>query len=146
MPDKCLVMNDAGELPDCTWDGQHWSADYPGAAESGVPSAFGAFFVLAVLVGIGVTVWRVSLARDLARRSGMSPGQATAVTLLEDDGLEATYLAANLRGSTAPTPAQPVAPGRTAHERLVELEGLRRDGLLTDTEYQARRQAIVDSL
>lgn len=153
MPHKCLVMNKAGELPDCVWDGQHWTAEYPGASGGVGRGGFAALFVLALLVGGGVMVWRVSLARNLARQSGMSTGQATAVTLLGDEGLEATYLAANLRGPAAPAPqvgpAPQVAPAlaaRTTSDRLRELQQLRTDGLVTETEYQARRQVIVDSL
>jgi hypothetical protein len=55
-------------------------------------------FVLAAVAGVGLTIWRVSLARDLARESGMDPDRATAVTLLSDDGLDATYLASSRRG------------------------------------------------
>jgi hypothetical protein len=116
--------------------------------DSGDFGGFGILVVLVVLVGVGITVYKVAMARDMARKSGMDPDQATAMTLLSDDGLDATYLASNLRRpTTQPTDqsaAEPVA--RTAAERLTELEGLREQGLVTREEYDARRTAILDSL
>jgi hypothetical protein len=98
--------------------------------------------VVVGLVGLGLTAWRVSTARDLARKAGMDPDQATAITLLGGDGLDATYVATSLR-----RPAQPPAPpARTVEERLLELQGLKDQGLVTDEEFQARRAAVLDSL
>lgn len=116
-----------------------------GFSNPGPPPAFIAMFVIVVIGGVATTIWRVSLARQMARRSGMDPGEATAVTLLSDDGLDAAYLASNLRPSTTAEPSAP-APGRSAQERLRELEQLRDEGLITTGEYEARRKAIVDSI
>ena len=84
---------------------------------SGIPGWFVAWGVFVVVVGVGVTIWRVSTAQKLAKRSGMDPGLATQMTLLSDDGLDATYLAASLRGQvthpTEPAPRQPLR-GRRA--------------------------------
>ena len=63
----------------------------------GIPGAFGGLFVLFIVIGIATTVWRVSAARSMARRAGMDPDDATAATLLTQNGLDATYIAANLR-------------------------------------------------
>ncbi len=115
----------------------------------GVPGWFVAWGVFVVVVGIVVTVWRVSTAQRLAKRSGMDPGLATQMALLSDDGLDATYLAANLRGQGTPTPtdpATPVAPRATTAERLEELLALRERGLVTQAEYDERRKAIIDSV
>jgi hypothetical protein len=56
-------------------------------------------------------------------------------------------------GSTYPPPSAPPtgtptppAAGRSARERLRELEDLRRDGLLTDSEYSAQRAAIISQV
>ncbi len=78
----------------------------------------------------------------------MSQGDATAMALLTDDGLESTYLASNLRGQTVPQAAEPsAAPARaSASERLAELQQLRDQGLVTDDEYAAARQKILDDL
>jgi hypothetical protein len=108
----------------------------------GIPGWFGAFFALAVLIGIGTTIWKVTTAQKLAKRSGMDPGLATQVTLLGDDGLDATYLAANLRGQTQPT--TPPAPDTAS--RLAELKNLLDQGLVTQQEYDERRKAIIDSV
>ncbi len=116
-----------------------------GFPDPGMPPGFAALFVIVVLGGIGTTLWRVSLARQMARDSGMDPDQATAVTLLSDDGLDATYLASNLRNAPAGEPSAP-SPARSAQERLRELEQLRDEGLITTGEYEARRRAVVESL
>lgn len=144
-PPKCFRANAYGEPATCTWNGHNWSVDYPSAATGGgIPGGFVALFLLVLCVGIGITIWRVSTARQLARRSGMDQGQATAMALLEDDGLEATYLAANLRGPR-PQPETEPSP-RSTESRLRELQQLRDDGLVNEEEYQERRRAILDAL
>lgn len=115
---------------------------------SDVPPGFAAFFVLVLLGALGATLWRVLLARQVARDAGMNPDRATAMTLLSDDGLDATYLAANLR-EQRPAPEGESLPApvvRGAEERLRELARLRDEGLVTQEEYDARRTAILDSL
>jgi len=118
--------------------------------DSGDFGGFGILVVLVVLAGIGITIYKVAMARDMARKSGMDPDQATAMTLLSDDGLDATYLASNLRSTPGPA-ADPQAGGgaplaRTTAERLTELAQLRDQGLVTQAEYDERRAAILDSL
>ena len=78
----------------------------------------------------------------------MDPGDATAMTLLTDDGFEATYLAANLRqpGGAPGQPDTEGTPGRSPAERLRELDSLRDEGLVTEEEYAAARRAVLDGL
>jgi hypothetical protein len=109
----------------------------------GAPGWFIAWAVLVVIVGIAGVVWRVTTAQKIARRSGMDTGLATQMSLLTDDGLDATYLAANLRG-TQDTPDP--APGRTTADRLEELKGLLDRGLVTQTEYDEHRKALIESV
>ncbi len=144
-PARCFRANANGELPTCRWDGTGWTRSFDsGGTGSSVPGGFVALAVLALLAGIAVTVWRVSTARQLARDAGLDTGQATAMTLLEDNGLEATYLAANLRDRQPRLPSGPVA--RSTEARLRELQELRNQGLVTSVEYDERRRAILDSL
>ena len=110
----------------------------------GIPAGFGVLFVLMLLGGGAITLWKISTARQMAQESGLDPDRATAMALLSDDGLDATYLAASLRSSPAADDG-PV-PTRTAGDRLRELESLRDEGLVTAAEYDARRQAILDAL
>lgn len=51
-------------------------------------------------------------------------------------------------GSTypPPVPAAAAADPRSARVRLAELEELRRDGILTDSEYRAQRAAIISQV
>ena len=148
-------MNDAGQPSSCTYvDGQwhrSWDDDGGGfgSGDPGVPGAFVALFLLALVASIGFTVWKVSTARRMARDAGMSEGDATAMTLLSDEGFEATYLASNLRGQTTPptTPSTTPQPGtRSTAERLRELQALLEQGLITQDEYAARRQALIDGV
>jgi hypothetical protein len=102
-----------------------------------------ALFPLFVVFVIGSIVVKVAIARSSARRAGMDPNEATAVTLLGENGLEATYLAASLRDESPPDSA-PGAPATA--DRLRDLEELRRQGLITDAEYAAKRTEILEDL
>jgi hypothetical protein len=117
------------------------------SSTAGFGGAFVAFAVFALIVGIAITVWKVSTAQKLAKQSGMDPGLATQMTLLTDDGLDATYLASSLRQQQQPAPAGTTpAPPPSVAGRLEELTGLLDQGLVTQAEYDERRQAIIDSL
>ncbi|KAA1418306.1 SHOCT domain-containing protein [Mumia zhuanghuii] len=108
----------------------------------------GVVLALALIAGVvvlGITAYKVSMARDIARRSGMDPDKAAAMTLLSDDGLDATYLAANLRDRD-PSDVQQAAPARTPRERLRDLTELKAQGLVSEDEYAQRRAAILDSI
>src|SRR3954447_19692294 len=112
---------------------------------SGIPGIFIFFVFVVLMVGIGSTVYRISTARSIARRNGMDEGEATAVALLNDNGLSAAYL----RGGMQPPPqsqlvprvpkAAPTEPARTPAERLQDLEDLHAAGKITDEEYGAAR-------
>lgn len=157
-PDRCFATNADGDMATCTWENGHWVRTFDGGGlgmgDSGSPSGFVALFVIFVLIGIGVTMWRVSVARQMASESGMDPDRAGLMTLMSPDGLDATYLASSLRerpgadSAPAPEPSPPPAPEatRTATERLAELQQLRDAGTITLQEYDERRKAIIDSI
>lgn len=148
-PGWCFRTNSQGDLPTCTFVDGQWHRSYDsdglGADGSGIPGAFVFLFVLVLIAGVAITVWQVTAARRMARASGMNEGDATAMTLLTDDGFEATYLAANLRGQTGPGTPAPATAASTA-DRLKQLGELRDQGLITSEEYDARRTAIIDSV
>lgn len=120
---------------------------------SGIPGTFIVLFVLVLAVGVAITVWKVTTARTLAQQAGMDPGLATQMTLLTENGFDATYLAASLHERTAegsrpeqaPDP-RPSPTGRPVAERLAELGSLRDQGLVTQAEYDERRRAIIDGV
>jgi hypothetical protein len=155
-PDWCLEPNAKGELPTCTYADGQWTQSFDGTtidgtlgAGGGAAGGFAILFVLVLLAALGTTVWKVSTARRMARDAGMNEGDATAMALLTDNGFEATYLASSLRprpseAASAPGPAP--EPPRAGADRLRELQGLLDEGLITQEEYAARRQAILDSL
>ncbi|TCJ22556.1 SHOCT domain-containing protein [Nocardioides jejuensis] len=136
-----------GQLPTYTsTDGDHWTVDCGSdMSAGGVPGFFVVGVLLVLILGVGGTIWRVSTARRMARDSGMNVGDATAMTLLDDDGLAATYLASNLRHDQ---PSAPAAEGSrpTAAQRLTELQQLLAQGLITQAEHDERRRAILDEL
>lgn len=152
-PAKCFQTDEFGTPATCTSDGSGgWIVSFEdgsgfGGADAGVPAGFGVLFFLVLVAAVAGTIWKVSTARRMARESGMNQGDATAMALLTDDGFEATYLASNLRGQTGPAPEAPPATARgSASERLAELQGLRDQGLVTEGEYAAARQKILDDL
>lgn len=138
-----------GEPPTCTDadDGfdASWSDD--AVTEDDGFGGFIALFVVVGLIGVGVTVWQVSTARTLAKKSGMDPNLATKMALLTENGLDATYLAANLRSQTDSSAAQTPAPTTaTASQRLTELKGLLDADLITQAEFEERRTVIIAGL
>jgi hypothetical protein len=151
-PPKCFVPDQYDNLPECTQTANgHWTVTYPDDifdqpdVGSGIPGGFLALMVLAAVGGLAFTVWKVGMARDMASEAGMDPNRATAVTLLSDDGLDATYIASSLRRNAQAVPPPTPAP-RTTAERLRDLQQLRDDGLVTADEYEARRRSILDSV
>lgn len=138
--DELCTDQDGRPIPNCTVEDPNFGT----STDTGFPSGFVALFVIGLLIAVAVTIYKVSMARDLARKSGMDPNQATAMTLLEDDGLEATYLASNLRPQSQAPPPAPVQ--RSVTERLAELEALLKEGRVTQAEYDERRTAILGSL
>jgi F0F1-type ATP synthase membrane subunit c/vacuolar-type H+-ATPase subunit K len=135
-----------GEPPTCTKVNGSWVASWPDDSTAGFGGGFAFLVVLALVAAIGITVWKVSTAQKLAKQSGMDPGLATQMTLLTDDGLDATYLASSLRQQPPASPATNPTPTASTAERLEELKGLLDRGLVTQTEYDERRRAIIDSL
>lgn len=148
-PDECVQGDGAGPVAcvqtDSGWVPQGGGATAgPGADLSGF---FGVLFLVVVVLGVVGVVVKVRAARQMAGEAGMDPDRATAMTLLTDDGLEATYLAASLRQAPTAVPVAPVpASGRSTSERLRELDDLRAQGLIDDEEHSAARRAVIDSV
>ena len=87
---------------------------------------FGAFGVLWTLAALGITI-----ANGYHTFGGKYMGPEITI---EDDGPE----------QTAPEPAEPVIPDAKA--RLERLEELRYSGLITQKEYEERRERVINSL
>jgi hypothetical protein len=145
--DKAIDHN--GEPPICTKVNGTWVASWPDDSAGSGFGAFGALVAIGLVISIAVVIWKVTTAQKLARQSGMDPGLATQMTLLTDNGLDATYLAASLRPPSASGPSTPAAtPGArpAAAARLEDLKHLLERGLVTQVEYDQRRTAIIDSV
>ena len=151
----------APAFADASFDPTDCSNVAPGAAVSGCPDTgsdqpnplnwFVPLMIIAGTIGIGTTVWRVRTARSLAQEAGMDPDQATAITLLGNNGLDAAYIASAVHTSRQPRdlrqrPDLTIPRARTVEDRLRELQRLHEQGLVTDEEYTHRRSAIVDTL
>lgn len=120
--------------------------DAVGPTQSGGPSGFVAFAVLLMVTGVGVTVWKVLAAREMAREAGLDPDRATAVTLLDEDGFAATYLASSLRDRPGDAGPSDATASPSIADRLRALDQLRDVGLVTAEEHTARRAKILDEL
>ena len=115
----------------------------------GIPGWFIAIFAFVIVAGIGTTIWRISVTRRMAEDAGLDPNTATAVSLLSKDGVDAAFLASALRQRPQPPAPPPVAApaqSKSAEQRLHELQGLRDKGLITQSEYETRRQEILGSI
>jgi len=160
-PDECFALGENGVPVTCTNVDGEWVVTEteglgPGLSDDdagGLPGGFVAVGVLAVVGAVGFAVWRIVLARNMARRAGMDENEATAMTFLSDSGLAATYVASSLRPEPptqstpqASTPPASAPPSRTASQRMGELMELKEQGRVTDEEYESRRKAILDSL
>jgi hypothetical protein len=141
VPEDCIrwIENPDGTAT-CTEHSDLMAGDALGGPGDGIPALFGLLFVLVVVAGIVGTIWKVSTARRLAEQSGMDPGDATAMSLLTDNGLEATYVASQVRQGVGKE------AGPSAAERLRDLEELHKQGLVTASEYAERREVIVKLL
>lgn len=109
---------------------------------------FGGFpivFLFPFVFAIVVTILRTRAARRMAARAGLNEQDAAATAMLTGNGLDATYLAANLRPPMVLAgPASGAgSPPRTVEDRLTELDRLKQEGLITAAEYQSQRQTIV---
>lgn len=62
-----------------------------------------------------------------------------------DSHRDAAAIADALGGERLPPPAAPAA-GSSAHERLDELDRLRRQGLVSDAEFETKRKQILDDI
>lgn len=143
LPEVIEPCPETGVLPSFTSaDGSNWETQCDSISSAGIPGWFGLIVFLMLAAGIGITIWKVSTARRMARDSGMSVGDATAMTLLDEDGLSATYLASNLRASTP----RDTPRSTSAAERLQELTDLRTRGLITQAEHDQRRARIIDGI
>jgi hypothetical protein len=115
-----------------------------------IPGWFIGVVVLMIVISIGTWLYRISVARSIAENAGLDPDQAARVAMLSKDGVDAAYVASALAQRSAP-PARPVAPpptvpSKSVEQRLLELQGLRERGLISDEEFQAQRQKILGSI
>jgi hypothetical protein len=155
-PHKCLVANEFGDLPTCTRSGSGgWVAVYPNSgidgstSGTGFPSGFIALFVIVALIGIGVTIWRISLTRRMAQSAGVNPSDATALAVLGGpNAIDTAVLAKTLSHHSADTapPATGKPHGATVEARLTQLRQLKDDGVISADEYESRRAAIISTI
>ena len=112
----------------------------------GIPGWFIALFVIVAMLGVGTGIWRIAMARKMAEDAGLDPNTATAVTMLSDNGIDATYLASTLASHSRTQSPPPTQRPKAAEQRLQELQDLKDEGLITSDEYEAQRQKILGSI
>jgi hypothetical protein len=122
-------------------DGDPFATGSPDAAFGG----FMALFVLFAIVGIGVAIYKIWWAGELARRRGNDPGEAMLTSFLTgDEGTAAAYMRAD-RVTDGPTPPTPPRT-QSVEQRLRELDALRAQGLVSDAEAATKRTEILGDL
>src|SRR5947209_8501980 len=96
---------------------------------------------------------RQRAARQIALSHGLDPDQAAATTFLTPNGLDATYLAANLRAAQqqipVTAPPRSASPSNSAHNveaRLHELALLKQQQVITEDEYEDRPKSIIGEI
>lgn len=119
-------------------------------------AVFGSFFALMFpiffLLPFALAIWgmiaRTRAARRMAARAGLNEQDAASTALWTTNGLDATYLAANLRGPAPSVPMGPprAVPAKSVEDRLRELDRLKREGVITPGEYESQRKAIVGGI
>jgi hypothetical protein len=119
----------------------------------GIPGWFITLAILVPVIGILGSVWRYSVVKKLGRDAGLSDGQSTAMALLGQDGVDTAILASTINrqhaqppAATVPTTTPAASPTRSTEERLRELQGLKDRGVITASEYDTRRSAIIGSI
>jgi len=128
-------------IPNCSVVGP----DDPFASDDdGFGAIFGLFVVVGLVLGIGGAAYRMSTARNIAAKSGMDPDDAARMALLDDNGLTATYVLANLPSKESVAPA--ADQDRTVEHRLAKLADLLERRLITQAEYDEQRAAILGSV
>lgn len=137
-PAECFELDDSGQPVTCTLQpGGTWTPE-PMSDGPDIMAIAVVGFALVLLLGLAGTAWRVSTARSMARSAGLDEDTAGRMALASEDGLTATYLASSMRGPAAPAPVV-----RDTATRLRELDRLRSEGLVTETEHAERRAQIL---
>ena len=111
--------------------------DAPGfAPPSSGSGGFGAFFGIAVVLGIGGAIYKIMATRDMGLRRGLSHRDATTAALFSDDEVMSTMI---LKPETD-------AATDTIEERLTRVDSLLRRGIISAEEAASRRAEILDEI
>ena len=106
--------------------------------------AFGAFFVIAVIIGIGTAIYKFVSIRDMGIRRGMSRRDATTAGLFSDDEVTSTMILKSETTRSEPTRASRSEP--TIEQRLTKIDSLLDQELITEAEAAERRAEILDEI
>lgn len=125
--------------PSCTFDenGNVISRQYPEDVGTGISGAVGLFIMLGILWAAVPLFIAVRMARDRGDR----PGIAVLYTLAGGWLGLALYHASTRQRPPEPTPTAP--PTRAIAERLIAIDELLAQGMITTEEHAGRRAAIL---
>ena len=112
------------------------ASNISGSMGGGVASVFPLFGVLFVVAAIIGVVYNLKNATSKDRFSTFDITDESE----ESDPLNETF------GRKNALPKEPLKSENTVRDRLAKLEALRKDGLITEEEYQAQRETIITSL
>ena len=109
----------------------------PTDSPDGAFGAFGAIFVLVLVVGVFISIVRYRATKSLMKSKGASDEEATTVALFGGDNAVAA-------AALIPKPADP--PVKNTASRLAAVDELFRTGAITEEEHAAKRKAILDEI
>lgn len=103
--------------------------------------------VLIFLVGIGMAVWKYSVAKDGAQKLGLDESTAAQMAFLDPD---ATAVAGHLGAAAIARMKEQEGKdltdnSRDLNDRLADLDEAHTSGRLTDDEYQQIRKRLLDT-
>ena len=119
----------------------------PVTADQGIPPFIPILMVLMVIFGIGMSVWKYSVAKQGAEKLGLDESTAAQMAFLDPD---ATAVAGHLGAAAIARMKEQdgkdvTDTSRDLNERLADLDEAHTSGRLTDDEYQQIRKRLLDT-
>ena len=116
----------------------------------GIPGAFIALFVIFAVIGVGVAIWKFSVAKESAEEMGVSPSTATKLALIDPDttavaGSLGSAAIDRLKDNGGDHTSNPSLSQGDLDQRLADLDEAHKSGRVTEEEYQTIRKRLLDS-
>jgi hypothetical protein len=119
----------------------------PTPADQGIPGWFIAFAFFVVVIGIGTTIWKYSVAKQGAQKLGLDESTAAQMAFLDPN---ATAVAGQLGAAAIARMKEQEGKdltdnSRDLNDRLADLDEAHANGRVSDDEYQQIRKRLLDT-